>query len=191
MKKVLLYPGAFNPPHCGHVSALKIAITNMNFDEVWILPSGNRDDKEIYTSYEDRRNLGKLFVESLASEVSIPVKLLTEELDNDNKKFTHEILREIKSQSDINITQLIGLDGILSLKEKMSTEHFIVVGRNGNDLPANLKDCKNLTILEETKQDISSTKIRNMIKENDSDYKNFLPKKIASYIQEKGLYLYS
>ncbi len=62
MKKILFYPGTFNPPHLGHASAVLVALKNVAFDEVWILPSGKRVDREILTSVEDRRNLSTLFV---------------------------------------------------------------------------------------------------------------------------------
>lgn len=97
MKKILLFPGAFNPPHYGHIETIKVALEKVSFDELWIVPSGKRDDKNIAISYENRHVFGKFFVEYLESEFSIPVKLITAELDNMDGKFTHEILKEIKS----------------------------------------------------------------------------------------------
>ena len=117
MKKILLFPGAFNPPHNGHTEAVERALKKESFDELWIMPSGKRNDKTITTSYEQRRVLGNLFVEYLQSKINMPVKLITAELDNMNGKFTHEILEEVKSQSDMEITQLIGLDGFLDLQK--------------------------------------------------------------------------
>ncbi len=95
MKKILFYPGTFNPPHFGHVSAIMVSLNNINFDEVWIMPSGKRVDKEIPTSYEDRRNLGNLFAEYLRTEVAIPVKLITSAVDNVDGKYTHEHIVEL------------------------------------------------------------------------------------------------
>ena len=140
MKKILLFPGAFNPPHNGHTEAVERALKKESFDELWIMPSGKRNDKTITTSYEQRRVLGNLFVEYLQSKINMPVKLITAELDNMNGKFTHEILEEVKSQSDMEITQLIGLDGFLDLqKGKLidSQEKFIVINRRGYELPKN------------------------------------------------------
>ena len=133
MKNILLFPGAFNPPHYGHIETVKIALEKVSFDELWIMPSGKRDDKTISTNYKDRRAFGNFFVEYLQSVVSIPVKLIATELDNVDGKFTHQILKEVKSQSDIIITQLIGLDGFLHLQDKLSDseEKFIVMNRQG------------------------------------------------------------
>ena len=193
MKKILLFPGAFNPPHNGHIEAVEIVLKKVSFDELWIVPSGKRDDKNITTNYEDRRNLGNLFVEYLQSKINIPVKLITAELDNLDGRFTHEILKEIKSKSNIEITQLIGLDGFLGLqKSKLinDQEKFIVISRNGYELPQNFScnENENVVIFEGTNQSISSTQIRNMIKNNDVGYKKFVPDKIATYIENHNLY---
>ncbi len=42
MKKILFYPITFNPPHLGHASAVKVAVSKINFDEVWIMLCGKR-----------------------------------------------------------------------------------------------------------------------------------------------------
>src|SRR4051812_39021789 len=106
MKKVLIYPGAFNPPHYGHVATVELALKKYPFDEVWIIPSGKREDKIISTTYNDRRNLSNLFVEFLKTKIAIPAKLITDELDDTEGRFTSEILGKIKSQPDVEITQL-------------------------------------------------------------------------------------
>ena len=193
MKKILLFPGAFNPPHNGHIEAVEIVLKKVSFDELWIVPSGKRDDKNITTNYEDRRNLGNLFVEYLQSKINIPVKLITAELDNLDGRFTYEILKEIKSKSNIEITQLIGLDGFLGLqKSKLinDQEKFIIMNRHCYELPKNFfcNENENVVIFEGTNQSISSTQIRNMIKNNDVGYKKFVPDKIATYIENHNLY---
>jgi len=193
MKKILLFPGAFNPPHYGHIEIIGIALKKYSFDELWIVPSGKRDDKNITTNYEDRRNLGNLFVEYLQSKINIPVKLITAELDNLDGRFTYEILKEIKSKSNIEITQLIGLDGFLGLqKSKLinDQEKFIIMNRHCYELPKNFfcNENENVVIFEGTNQSISSTQIRNMIKNNDVGYKKFVPDKIAIYIENHKLY---
>ena len=68
MKKILFFPGAFNPPHNGHISLVQTALNQFTFDEVWIMPSGRRDDgKIISTNYEQKNsnNALCLFVANL------------------------------------------------------------------------------------------------------------------------------
>ena len=47
---------------------------------------------------------------------------------------------------------------------------------------------ENVVIFNGTTQPISSTQIRNMIKNNDVGYKKFVPDKIATYIENHNLY---
>ncbi|MBP6888749.1 MAG: hypothetical protein KBC21_03520 [Candidatus Pacebacteria bacterium] len=191
MKKILFYPLTCNPPHFGHVSAVKIAINNLDFDEVWIMPGGKRVDKEITTSYEDIRKLGSLFVAYLQTEINIPIKVVATALDAVANKYTHEVIMELKSQSEDEIFQLCGIDGYTGIKERVigPNEKFVIIKRSGYELPAELVSKENLIILNEGIGGISSTKIREMVKTGNEAYKNLVPETIAAYIQEKGLYL--
>jgi nicotinate-nucleotide adenylyltransferase len=195
MKKVLIYPGAFNPPHYGHISTVELALKKQSFDEVWIIPSGKRDDKVIETSYEDRRNLGNIFVEFLKQKTDVPIKLVTDELDDLDGKFTHEILGKIKSQPEIDITQLIGLDGMMNLYQKIKDsnafgmEKYIVVRRFGYETPESFFHNCNIILIDGQTQDISSTKIRNMVHCGDDNYQKFAPEEIVGYIKNHSLYL--
>ena len=112
-------------------------------------------------------------------------------MDNIDAKFTHEILKEIKSQPDIDVMQLIGSDGFLDLqKGKLidSQEKIIVMNRNGYELPKNFSLNENRVIFDGTTQSISSTQIRNMVKNHDIGYKKLVPEKITSFIEGNRLY---
>lgn len=190
MKKILFYPGTFNPPHLGHASAVLVALKDIAFDEVWILPSGKRVDREIPTSVEDRRNLATLFVEYLQTQTRVPVRLVTDALDGVGGKYTHEVIVDIKSRSKDEIYQLSGTDGFTSIKERVigPEEKFVIIKRSGYEFPEELISNSNLVILDEGVVGISSTKIREMIKDGDDEYKNLVPNEIVLYIEEKGLY---
>lgn len=128
MKKILFYPVTFNPPHLGHAAAVKVAVSKINFNEVWIMPCGKRIDKVIPTSYEDRLKLSTLFVEYLQSEINVPIKLIATELEDvEGKRYTHEVIMELKSQSQDEIFQLVGIDGFLGIK-KLEYECFVSKG---------------------------------------------------------------
>jgi nicotinate-nucleotide adenylyltransferase len=193
MKKVLIFPGAFNPPHYGHVFALQKALEDSHFDEVWIIPSGKREDKDISISYEDRRALNKLFVDYLNKNLKVLCKLRTDELDNIEGKYTSEILEKIKSEPNIKFTQLIGTDGYMFLRnqippDEFKKERFIVVSRNGYKLSSNTElDRNNIFVYVDSKE-ISSTQIRSMSNNNDSEYQKLTLPDIAFYIKEHKLY---
>jgi nicotinate-nucleotide adenylyltransferase len=192
MKKILFFPGTFNPPHLGHASVLHTALNKFSFDEVWILPSGKRVDREISTSEEDRRNLSTLFVSYIQSQTTVPVRLITDALDGVEGKYTHEIIVDLKSNPEYEVYQLCGTDGFTSIKERVigQNEKFIISKRAGYEIPANILENSNLYFIDEEKdfQGISSTKIREMIKNGDDQYKKLLPNLITDYIEDKGLY---
>ncbi len=189
MKKILFYPGTFNPPHLGHASVVLVGLKNVAFDEVWIFPSGKRVDREIPTSVEDRRNLATLFVDYLRTQTQVPVRLVADALDGVGGKYTHEVIVDLKSRSEDEIWQLSGTDGFTSIKERIigPNEKFVIIKRAGYELPENIVANGNLVVLEEV-GGISSTKIREMIKNGDKRYKELVPEEIASYIEENGLY---
>jgi nicotinate (nicotinamide) nucleotide adenylyltransferase len=190
MKKILTFPGAFSPPHLGHVSTLEVVLNQESFDEVWIIPSGKRDDKSISLTYEERRNLGNIFIEHLRSKFHLPIILRTDELDNKDGKSTTEILNGINSLPGFNITQLIGLDGMIRLQKYVGgSNKFIVVKRQGYEESDLLPHGDNIRIIGETTKDISSTQIRKMIKNSEVSYKKLLPVGIANYIEEHNLYI--
>ncbi len=191
MKKILFYPGTFNPPHLGHASAVLVALKNVPFDEVWILPSGKRVDREILTTVEDRRNLATLFVDYLQTQTQVPVRLVADALDGVGGKYTHEIIVDLKSRSEDEVYQLCGTDGFMSIKERIigPNEKFVIIRRSGHELPEELSLRNNIIVINEEVGGISSTKIREMIKEGNDGYKNLVPTEIASYIEKKGLYL--
>ena len=191
MKKVLLFPGAFNPPHLGHVKMIEIALEKERFDEIWIIPSGKRIDKAISTSYEDRRNLGNLFVTYLQNKFPIPTLLNTVELDDLDGKPTEDILKEIKSNNEVEMTQLIGLDGYLNLRDGLedTKEKFLIINRQGFEPPSDLSETENVKILDGETLDISSTKVRLLVKDENMEYTKLVPENIATYISEhKDLY---
>jgi nicotinate-nucleotide adenylyltransferase len=194
MRKVLLYPGAFNPPHLGHESLIKTALDAIPFDEVWIMPSGNRPDKTIATSFADRRALGQLFVELVQTKVAATIKLITSEIEDGNTKSTseliHGLLNEIEGQPNIEITQLIGIDGLEFLARKYGADleggQYLAVARRGYRLETevNLSKVKFL----EAQLDISSTQVRDLVKNDDTRYKELVSLSIAEYIEQHRLY---
>jgi nicotinic acid mononucleotide adenylyltransferase len=122
----------------------------------------------------------------------VPVRLITDALDGVEGKYTHEIIVDLKSNPEYEVYQLCGTDGFTSIKERVigQNEKFIISKRAGYEIPANILENSNLYFIDEEKdfQGISSTKIREMIKNGDDQYKKLLPNLITDYIEDKGLY---
>lgn len=52
--KVLIFGGSFNPPTLAHEAIIAECLKLPGFDQVWVMPSGNRSDKHIGTPAKDR-----------------------------------------------------------------------------------------------------------------------------------------
>ena len=58
-KKIAVYGGSFNPPTMSHFQILtmvmdQIKVDGQKFDEIWMIPCGDRYDKKISTPGEKR-----------------------------------------------------------------------------------------------------------------------------------------
>ncbi len=190
MKKILFFPGAFNPPHNGHISLVQTALNQFTFDEVWIMPSGRRDDgKIISTNYEDRRSLNVLFTNYLQKTTQIPVVLITDELDDMEDLGTKELIRRIKATPSVDIIQLIGSDAYSSLLKNnliVDNEKFLIFNRVGHILDFSVRAGDHFFDIE--LPNISSTMIRAMASDKNEKYKELVPKEIGEYVDSKKLY---
>lgn len=191
MKKILFYPLTGNPPHLGHASAVLVALEHIAFDEVWIMPSGKRLDKVVPTSDKDRMNLSSLFVEYLQSLTKVPIIHKSIGVDGTNDRYMHEHIIELKSAPNAEIFQLVGIDGFMSINDRVigPDERFVVIKRSGYEIPDELVSNQNLIFLDHEAKGISSTQVREMVKNGDAGYKKLVPETIAAYIEEEGLYL--
>ena len=54
LKQIALYGGSFDPPHLAHLTLIQKLISLPHIDEVWLLPCGDRTDKNLIMSKEKR-----------------------------------------------------------------------------------------------------------------------------------------
>ncbi|WP_294985578.1 nicotinate (nicotinamide) nucleotide adenylyltransferase [uncultured Fenollaria sp.] len=193
--KILIFGGTFNPIHNGHLILAEHCINEEGFDKVVFIPTMNPyykdtldfdtrlkmlkmaikdNDKFAYSSIEKRYNLeGKLYL----------------------------ILEKISKLSDDDITILIGSDSLMNLdwwyeKEKLLKKYkFLVLKRDESDKIINekineyeKKYSAYIKILDNKRIDISSSDIRDMIK-NKKDIKYLAADKVYKYIKEENLYV--
>ena len=48
--RVVVYGGSFDPHHLSHVSVINCLINSENTDETWVIPCGDRADKNMILS---------------------------------------------------------------------------------------------------------------------------------------------
>lgn len=192
-KKIIIFESDFNPPHLGHAAILNTALKSFDCDEVWVLPTGDSPDKDA-AEVDDRVQMTEIWAEDLFSDCAKPVVVSRMEADRGNSISAFEVNQELTGQHpDHEFYFLIGSDKLSGphaawRKGDASSEalNFIIVGRPGYDLPADLPG--HSLVLETSGSKISGEKIRAAIEDEDGDLEDYLSEGVVEYIRENKLY---
>lgn len=183
--KIGVYVGSFNPPHIGHEQVINILINKKIVDKVIIVPTESYWDKIVDVSINDRINMLK-FLENDNTIINTTLN---------NKEYTYQVLNELSHEySDLYL--IIGADNIVSFDkwnnvDQILNHHVIVIGRNNIDINKYLDkfDKSKFMVLNDINYDVSSTFIREKIKNNDFEsLKGLVNDKVIDYIKENNLY---
>lgn len=166
-----IFPGTFNPIHKAHLKMAQYTLDDYNFDKIIFIPSCNPPHKEYdITLSEHRLNMVKLAVQSnLKFEVSdIEFKL-------EGKSYTYLTVTELYKLYDVNgkLNMIIGKDAY----EKIDTWYEA----------KKLKSLTNFIVYDRVDGDISSSEIRERIK-NNKPVNDFITKEVGDYIEKYRLY---
>jgi nicotinate-nucleotide adenylyltransferase len=199
MKKYGILGGSFNPIHLGHLILAEQAMNLFRLDKVIFIPTTDNPLKEklCSTSKYDRYNMTCLAVsDNERFEVS------DIELNNTGYSYTIDTAEKlIKEDVNAKYYFICGADIIFNLerwkdyKKLFGLIAFIAAYRNGYDdekLKNEIKRLKesynaDIEVIKTPTIDISSTQIRNVIKEGGS-VKYLIPQKVYDYIKSNGLY---
>lgn len=195
MRKVGLIFGSFNPIHNAHIGICELAIDSGLVDEIWFVIAKQNPFKDNYeVDFDDReRMIGIALMETHLR--GYKMKCITiEKYSLDDRPKTYNILNAIKiehSYEDIDYTIICGDDMYNQIptwyngQQLLNEYKFIVFGRD-NNTPI---DCENVKYLNTNGlEDISSTKIREMIKNDDDNVLNYINKYVLKYIKEFNIY---
>ncbi|MDI6734697.1 MAG: nicotinate-nucleotide adenylyltransferase [bacterium] len=180
--------GTFNPIHYGHLLAAEEARQRFNLQEVIFVPCARPPHKNQpdIAGPEDRYKMTCLAISSnkyfKASDI---------EIKRGGPSYSEDTLREFKKiyGEDVQLYFIIGADAIAELDTWKNVEklpqlcQFIAVNRPGY----NLKSGDFAYILEIPGVDISSTAIRQRIKQGKS-IKYLVPEEVEKYIYKHRLY---
>ena len=186
--KIGIYVGSFNPPHKGHLKIVNHLINNY-LDKVIIIPTGNYWDKLDLVSINDRINMLRLY-----ENENIVI-----DKENNNIEYTYQILEKLsKENNEDELYLIIGADNIINFDKWKNYQdilkyNLIILNRSNIDIikylyKLNKKD-KYIIVNDLPNIDISSTMIRNKIKEQDT--KNILElidENVYEYIEKNNLY---
>lgn len=170
-RKIILYPGSFNPIHIGHMALACYTVNTLKADELWflvspknplksgndILPLEKRKELISYTIKEDKR-----------------FKLCNIENLLPAPYYTSRTLRALEALYDYNFYLLVGGDSFASMDIWYNgiflkkNNNIVVYPREGSTIESDYNK-KNIQVLDNApKIEISSTHIREAKKRGDN-----------------------
>ncbi|OGQ08745.1 MAG: hypothetical protein A3G32_06180 [Deltaproteobacteria bacterium RIFCSPLOWO2_12_FULL_40_28] len=175
-KSIVLFGGAFDPPHLGHRQVTEFLAGHPSFDEVWLVPVADHPFSKTLEGFFHRSTMVALNIQGLKN-------VFVCEIENTLSKPSYTI------------------QTVLKLKEQYPHYRFTLA--MGSDCKDQLKKWKNIEQLFQEVSfhfipragfenspfcDISSTQLRDMLFAREEDYTKYLVPSVASYIEENGLY---
>ena len=131
-----LFGGSFNPPHIGHVKAVKGLMKDPGVGKVIILPSFGTPLKTVGVSFEQRFEMARLAFSELSADARIELSALEKEKEI---VYTWQLLEQIGARIP-RLAFVIGTDQFLKLEhwgrypDVMGMSDWIVLLRNPNTL---------------------------------------------------------
>lgn len=197
MERLGIIGGTFDPIHLGHIYIAKQAKEKLNLDKVIFMPAGSQPLKvnKKVTKASLRLQMVKKAIQGIGY-----FQVSDYEIKKEGMSYTYLTLEEFYAPNR-ELFFITGADCLMNLELWQGIEKifkcctFVVFTRPGYDkLELKKKKIKleekyktNIEVLEVSSPNISSTKIREKIKDN-IDVSNFLPEGILEIIKEHGLY---
>ena len=191
--RIAIYGGSFNPMHIGHEKIVDYVLNNLNMDKIIIIPVGIPSHRENNLEQSDTRL--KICKEIFKGNKKIEVSDI--EIKSKGKSYTYDTLLKLMDLYGENneFFEIIGEDSLKSLKTWKNYEELLkickfIVFRRKDDkniqIDKEFLNNKNIIILENEYYDISSTEIRNMVKNNEN-ISAFVNKKVKKLIEKEYL----
>ncbi len=197
--KIGMFGGSFNPIHIGHIELANIFTEKLSLDKLLIIPTcvpPHKASKDMATSSQ-RFDMCRIAVsDNHKFEVS------DIEIKRGGASYTYQtILQLLNIYSAAELFLIIGADMFMTLQDWKNPDIIFknaticTVPRNSDNYEILLKHSEYLAgigakskILSTPLTQISSTIIRNAIKNNDIKIKNLLPDGVYDYIKNNNLY---
>lgn len=198
-KKLLVYGGAFNPPHLGHERIFESALGFLKPDRAFIVPSGVSPHKRNGdTPFSDRALMCRTFLK-YGEAVRISH---VENTKRRKKSYTLKTLRWFKKRyPDSEIFFLLSTDMLCTFKKwhryrrLLTLCTLVVAGRydgDGGAISAAAdglrREGAKIVVLERCEPfEVSSTEVRDAVRKG-CDPCGLVSDEVAEYIEKRGLY---
>ena len=174
MQKIGFFGGCFNPPTNVHINIANNLIKQGKLDKVVFVPVNDYYKKEKLIEAKHRYNMLCLATKNYP-----------------NLEVDDILIKENRKLFAVDAFEVIYNSNFLNKNEK--NIYFVMGSDNYNKMPTwkdydKIKDKYNYIVIDRNEDEISSTEIRDMIKNNDKNVVNYLPQEVYNYIIENELY---
>ena len=191
MKRVGFFGGTFDPPHLGHLALAKLAIERAELDKLFLCPAYSaplRTEPALFSAVDRLRMIEEI------CKLDQKIDIWDEEIKLARSRFTFDTIVEFKKHfPDHQIFLLLGADQFSRLDQWYKPQdlsklvHYLVFARNAEEMPAPLLENMAVTFMENDLIDISSTDIRDKLR-NQVFPDKLLPIEVANYLKQKNLF---
>ena len=189
--KIAVYGGSFNPMHIGHEKIVDYVLKNLDMDKIIIIPVGIPSHRE--NNLEQSNTRLKICREIFKNNKKVEVSDI--EIKAEGKSYSYDTLLKLIEiyGKDNEFFEIIGEDSLKNLKtwknykELLNLCKFIVFRRKDDKntkIDSEFLINKNIIILENEYYNISSTEIRNKVK-NGEDITGLVNKKVKNLIEKE------
>ena len=193
--KIGIFGGSFNPPHKMHLNIVEELLNEKVLDKVIIVPTGlHYSYKNNLVSNEHRYNMLKLMTKHNDKIEISDFEFKDEEIHSFD---TLEYYKNIYKNDTLYF--VCGLDNISYVDKWYKGEYllnnykFLVITRDTNNLDEILSKYEkykdNIIITNIKSNTISSSYIRDELKEKNYNLNDYLDQKVIDYIKENNLYI--
>ncbi len=195
-----MFGGSFDPIHKAHIRLCERMIKDFDLDKVIVFPAASSPFKDTTeTPAEHRLNMCRLAFEKVNN-----VEVSDFEINRGGKSYTIDTLNHLKSNyTDAELYLIVGGDAFSTLdkwhkaQEIFDIAHILTIVRDDHDLfrlvlkkSEYKKFGARVELIEDSVGGISSTKARELLKNDDDDIPRLLPHCVIDYIKENNLYGY-
>ena len=188
--------GTLDPVHNGHLAIAEAVRERCGLDEILLLPAGDPPHKRREVDRFDRLRMAQLAAEDCPDMVASD-----EEVRREGTTYTVDTLHALRRRRpDVEWMYIVGADTVRALDQWRSFGEvarlcaFAAVGRPGEGgLEADVRRLERefgarIQTMDFDGPDVSSSEIRRRVACGES-IGGLVPRKVADYIRQKGLYL--
>ncbi len=195
MRKIVIFGGSFNPPHIGHSLMIENIIRLFKCDEIWVMPSADRQDKTIGVKAGHRLKMLKMMIAEIFPKPAIPILISDMEIKRKKLTATYDTIMELEKKKPENkFYFLIGSDVLNDIKTKWikgnilwNKLNFVVTPRINFLTPKILPPYCEILADKINGLSISSTFLREIISQGFSGMP-YVSGNVSEYISKNKLY---